>query len=341
VSKESRRAARLARESRRAGVPPRPPGPAAGQTSVPGDGPAGSTPTRSTGRPVSGVGARAGRRERTRPGPAPTFLERYRTAIVTVAAVAIVAIAVGYVFIGSTSAAYTCGSQFNPSPTPPVTPGSSTRLGFFEEDMGNSHAVTPPQKYLLCPPASGNHYNQPGTLGPIPPRLYKPDDKVGPSNWIHNLEHGALVVLYRNDSPGATSGGQQAFRDYISAFPPSPICKLAVGQLSPVIARFDDMPHPFAALVWDRVFYLDTWDPAVVTQFYLTESERVDAAGGFVAPPEPQCAAPSQSAAPGDSAPEASGSPAASDSVGPSSAAPSVGSSVSPSGSPEPSAAPS
>ena len=330
MSKESRRAARLARESRRAGGPPREPGAGAGQTTDSGGGTPGSTRTRSTGRPVSGVGARAGRRDRVRSGPAPTFLERYRTAIVSIAAVAIVAVAVGYVFIGSTSAAYTCGTQFNPSPTPPIAPGSSARLGFFEDDLGNSHVVTPPQKYLLCPPASGNHYNQPGTLGPIPPRLYKPDDKVGPSNWVHNLEHGAVVILYRNDSPGATAAGQQAFRDYISSFPASPICHLPVGALSPVIARFDDMPHPYAALVWDRVFYLDTWDPGLVTQFYLTESERLDSSGtAFAAPPEPQCAAPS--AAPGASVPAASGLvPQASDV--PSSA---------PSASPEPSAAPS
>lgn len=340
MSKESRRAARLARESRRAGGPPREPGAGAGQTNAPGGGPSGSTSTRSTGRPVSGVGARAGRRDRVRQGPAPTFFERYRTAIVTVAAVAIVAIAVGYVFIGSTSAAYTCGSQFSPSPTPPLAPGSSARLGFFEEDMGNSHNVTPPQRYLLCPPASGTHFNAAGTLGPIPPRLYKPDDKIGPSNWIHNLEHGALVVLYRNDSPGAAAAGQQAFRDYISTFPPSPICQKPVGLLSPVIARFDDMPHPFAALVWDRVFYLDTWDPALVTKFYLTESERLDSTGtAFAAPPEPQCAAPS--AAPGASGPASSDVPAASGSVAPSSAAPSSVSSIAPSASPEPSAAPS
>jgi hypothetical protein len=330
VSKESRRAARLARESRRMGGPPREPGAGSGQTTGSSGSSPGSTSTRLTGRPVSGVGARAGRRERVRSAPAPSFLERYRTVIVTIAAVAIVAVAVGYVFIGSTSAAYTCASQFNPSPTPPITPGSSARLGFFEEDMGNSHLVTPPQKYLLCPPASGNHYNQPGTLGPIPPRLYKPDDKVGPSNWVHNLEHGAVVILYRNDSPGATAAGQQAFRDYITTFPASPICKLPVGALSPVIARFDDMPHPYAALVWDRVFYLDTWDPALVTQFYLTESERVDSSGtAFAAPPEPQCAAPS--AAPGASVPAASGSaPAASDVP-----------SAAPIASPEPSAAPS
>jgi hypothetical protein len=331
VSKESRRAARLARESRRMGGPPREPGAGSGQTTGSSGGSPGSTSTRSTGRPVSGVGARAGRRERVRSAPAPSFLERYRTVIVTIAAVAIVAVAVGYVFIGSTSALYTCTSQFNPSPTPPIAAGSSARLGFFEEDMGATHITVTPVNYLLCPPASGNHFgNNQGVTGPIPPRLYKPDDKVGPPNWVHNLEHGALVVLYRNDSPGATAAGQQAFRDYSSTFPTSPICQVPPGRLSPVIARFDDMPHPFAAMVWDRVLYMDTWDPALATQLYLTESERLDSSGtAFAAPPEPQCAAPS--AAPGASAPEASGSaPAASDVP-----------SAAPIASPEPSAAPS
>jgi hypothetical protein len=75
------------------------------------------------------------------------------------------------------------------------------------------------------------------------------------------------------------------------------------------------MPHPYAALVWGRVLYFDTWDPDLVTRFYLEESERLDANGDLVAPPEPQCAAPS--AAPsgsGAGSPEASGagSPAAS-----------------------------
>jgi hypothetical protein len=257
---------------------------------------------------------------------------------VTVAAVAVVAVAVGFVFLGSTAASYTCGSQFNPSPTPPVAPGSSTRLGFDQDDMGRSHNVSSPQKYLFCPPASGNHLNQQG-LGPIKAQVYKPDDKVGPPNWVHNLEHGGLVVLYRSDSPGATPAGLQAFRTYFDSFPASPICQVPGGQISPVIARFDDMPHPFAAIVWDRVLYLDTWDPELVTRFYLTESERLDSDGVLngVNPPEPQCSGPSAipSVAPSESAPAASGSP-----VG--SAAPSLSApSVAPSASPLTSAAPS
>ena len=339
MSKESRRAARLARESRRLGDPSRQAG--GGQTTEgtptgsPGTGTIRST--RPTGRPTSGVGARVGRRERPRLGPEPTFFERYRAAIITVAAIAIAAVAVGYVFIGSTSAAYTCGTQFNPSPTPPLGPDSSARLGFFETDMGNSHVVKAPQSYLLCPPASGNHYNVSG-LGPIQPRVYRPDDKVGPSNWVHNLEHGGLVILYRNDSPGATAAGQQAFKDYASTFPASAICKVPPLQLSPVIARFDDMPHAYAALVWDRVFYLDTWDPDLVTRFYLTEAERLDSAGALIAPPEDatQCKARLASASPGVSA-APSDAPSAAPSASPAPSAPSAA----PSASQAPSAAPS
>jgi hypothetical protein len=286
---------------------------------------------------VSGASPRAGRRDRVRSAPPKTFFERYRTLIIGVAAVAIVALAVGYVFVGSTAATYTCTNEFSPAATPTLAPDSSARLGFAEENMGNTHITSTPTKYLYCPPASGNHFgNNQGVTGPIPARLYKPDDKVGPPNWVHNLEHGGLVVLYRNDSPGATTAGQQAFRDYLETFPASPICKIPAGQLSPVIARFDDMPHPFAVLVWGRVLYLDSWDPALATKFYQTEAERLDSTGvlNHISPPEPQCAGPS--AIPGASAPAASGSVAPSTTP---SSAPSAAASAA--DSPAPSAAPS
>jgi uncharacterized protein DUF3105 len=283
----------------------------------------GSTPmsTSSAPRPVArplapGSVGRAGRRERARPGVEPSFFARYRTLILTVVAVIVAAGAVGYLFIGATQPAYACTQIFDPSPTPTIDPSSSARLGFLQDDMGNSHIVNPPQRYLFCPPASGNHYNIAG-VGPIAPRVYKPDDKVGPSNWVHNLEHGGLVILYRNDSPGATAAGQQAFRDYFQGFPASPTCHVPPGSISPVIARFDDMPHPYAVLVWDRVMYLDSWDPALATRYYLTEAERLDANGELVAPPEKQCTVtPRPSVTPsGSVAPPASGAASAPASV--------------------------
>jgi hypothetical protein len=166
--------------------------------------------------------------------------------------------------------------------------------------------------------------------------VYKPDDKIGPLNWIHNLEHGGLVILYKGDSPGAGAAGQQAFKDYFASFPASPVCGVPAGVLSPVIARFDDMPHPYAALVWDRVFYLDTWDPALVTRFYLTESERLDANGQLVAPPEKVYCNPS-------ARPVATPAPSAgaSGSVAPSASAETPAASPSPAPSAVPSPAPS
>jgi hypothetical protein len=332
VSKESRRAARAARESRRLGAT------GAGRPSADA-GATGDSPTMSTGadatggagtRRPTGTAARAGRRERVRLHAEPTFLERYRSLLIGVAAVAVLAVVVGVVFIGATQPVVACASTFDPSPTPAVSPGSSTRLGFPEEDMGHSHTVSRPQRYLFCPPASGNHINASGQ-GPIAPRVYKPGDNVGPPNWIHNLEHGGLVVLYRGDSPGATSAGLQAFQDFYNTFPASPICKIPAYQVSPVIARFDAMPHPYALLVWDRVLYMDTWDPALALRFYSEEDERLDKDGALIQPPEDAfgCGATLKSAAPSAAgSPEPSGAPSAGSSTPPSAA---------PSASPEPS----
>jgi hypothetical protein len=108
------------------------------------------------------------------------------------------------------------------------------------------------------------------------------------------------------------------------------------GVISPVIARFDQMPHPYAALVWGRVLYLDAWDPTTVLQFYATESERLDANGAMVAPPEKAYCNPSPppSGEPAGSAGASSGSPAApSDAASP---AASVAESAAPVASPSP-----
>jgi uncharacterized protein DUF3105 len=337
VSKESRRAARLARESRRVGGPGRPstsgPTGAAGAPGVTGPGSTGTAVPRRTS--AGGTTPRAGRRDRVRRTHEPTFLERYRTWIVGIAAIAVVGIVAAFVFLGAAAPAFACSSVLNPSPTPTVSPGSSERLGVVEDYMGASHQGGPPFTYTYCPPASGNHYSAQG-LGPIVPRVYRPDDKVGPPNWLHNLEHGALVVLYKSDSPGASAAGQAAFKTFYDTFPPSPICKVPRGEISPVIAAFDQMAHPYAALVWGRVLYFDTWDPDLVLRFYAAESERLDANGVMVAPPEKVYCNPSPPPSGAESAPPsgASGAPSAATSAAPStvaSPAPSAAASPAPS----------
>jgi hypothetical protein len=303
VSKESRRAARSASRT--------------------GTGPASSGPS---GSP------RAGRRERPRYVERRSFFERYRSLLIGGVIVAVVAVVGGLIFLQSTQAAYTCGAIWEPSPTPSASPGASSRLGYFQPDMGNTHIpLGKSQKYTYCPPASGNHNFVTGVAPISPARFFKQGDKVVPQQWIHNLEHGGLVIVYRTDGPGVTTDGVAQLQQFFDAFPPSPICKVPAHTLSPIIAPFNDMAWPFAALVWDRVLPMETWDPNLALQFYATESERLDANGAFVAPPEPQCAQPSASPGPSDSAvPSAAPS-----------AAPSGSPSTAPSASPEPSPNPS
>jgi hypothetical protein len=179
-----------------------------------------------------------------------------------IAAIVGVALLSVFVFFQASQPAFACSTIWTPTPTASPAPGATPNLGYPQPDMGHTH-VTPGTKvtYTYCAPASGNHFNNPGTSGPIPARVYGPNDQVIPQGWIHNLEHGGLVILYKGDSAGATPEGQAAFKSFFDAFPP-------VANCGPVIARFDQMSSPFQAIVWGRVLLLDTFDQAQITAFY-------------------------------------------------------------------------
>jgi uncharacterized protein DUF3105 len=188
-------------------------------------------------------------------------------------------------------------------------------VGYVQPDMGRGHVTPGTQvRYTYCPPASGKHYAA-ADQGPIPARLYGPSDGVLADGWVHNLEHGGLVILYRG-----AEADQAALKALFEAIPPSPICGLQPGgqSPSPVIARFDQMAWPYAALLWDLVLPMQTLGQAAVLDFYGRYGERTN--------PEPQCAPPSASPSAGPSgSPPTSASPSsAAPSAAPSSAAPST-----------------
>jgi len=221
-------------------------------------------------------------------------------AVLGVGVLAIVLVVSGFVFFQATQPAYGCSTTFDP-------PEASSPSGAPQPDRGKTH-INPGtfQAYDQCPPASGPH-NTTSQFGPIEARYYGPDEQTVPQGWVHNLEHGALVVLYKctGDECGDTT--QSQLKEFARTFPPSPVCNVKAGVVSPVITRFEQMPHAFAAIVWDRVMYLDSWNAQQVLDFYSQYGEKAN--------PEPQCARPTPS--PSESAP-ASASPAASGSVAPS-----------------------
>ena len=187
--------------------------------------------------------------------------------------------AVGMVVaLSAAQPAFACAAQWTAppsgSPAPDGPPGASPRLGYVQPDLGKNHIpVGQSVQYPLCPPASGRHYNA-ANLGPIKAQVYGPEDQTVPQGWVHNLEHGGLVVLYRCPGPGCDDAGQAAFRQFYSSFPPSPICKLPVGTVGPVITRFDQMAYPVVALLWGQVLPMDTWNPDLVLAFFNQQAER-------------------------------------------------------------------
>lgn len=280
----------------------------------PAEGQAGTTRPSSSPRGTE----RAGRRERVRPATRGSFIQRYRTWIVAGAVAAVIAVVGAAVFAAATQTAYACSQIWQPAATASPGPSASAQLGYVQPDMGHAHVpVNTVIRYTYCPPASGKHYDAP-EQGPVPARAYGPNDAVIPEGWIHNLEHGGLVILYRG-----VDADQAALQALYSAIPASPVCGFPPGGNSPgpVIARFDQMAWPYSAVVWDHVLPMEKVDKAAVLDFYARYGER-DNPQKFCAPspsPEPSTspetsASPSPTATPAasSSTPSGSASPAAS-----------------------------
>ena len=221
----------------------------ASQTSTP-RAPAPSSSERPPSHSPTGT-ARAGRRSQTRhaPGMERSFLERYRTLIVGVVVVAAVALIGGVRLRVRVRGRLHLHDDLVARRRPPARPpGRRTRPATSSPTwVAATSSTATSVTYQYCAPASGSHYNKAGS-GPIQPRLYGPNDTVIPQGWIHNLEHGALVVLYTGSSEGATPDGQKQLQAFYDSFPNSPVCDIQKGTTQgPVIARFDQMATDYSA----------------------------------------------------------------------------------------------
>ena len=170
--------------------------------------------------------SRATRRSRRPPPRSATFLERNRRRLLWGGGILVFVLLVGMAFLGFTRPTYACLEFFDPtpapsfvaptaapasgSPAPTVTAPTVTAPppGLVQPDMGHVHADPGTTiRYTSCPPASGRHYNASG-IGPIRAGYYGPNDTAVPPGWVHNLEHGGIVLLYSCAGPGdsGTSG---------------------------------------------------------------------------------------------------------------------------------------
>jgi hypothetical protein len=161
----------------------------------------------------------------------------------------------------------------SPTPQPTPTPEPTPRLGFTTADLGRQHVLDPNAtlQYGYCPPASGEHFAI-QNVGPIRSALYPPSaGEKSPGGWVHNLEHGFVVVLYR--CPSATPGSgdciSAADLQMLQQYYDDNEGKSGISQCpnKTVVARFDSMSTPFAILAWDRVLLIDHLDLDTLNTF--------------------------------------------------------------------------
>jgi hypothetical protein len=114
--------------------------------------------------------------------------------------------------------------------------------------------------YQNNPPASGPHY-------PVWARYQELPAALARGYWVHNVEHGAVVFLYRPDTAPATVG---ALRDAFRAVPADPQCGHGRALMTP-----DPLiPRPIAVVAADWVLESDVVERSAILDFVTAHRNR-------------------------------------------------------------------
>jgi hypothetical protein len=109
------------------------------------------------------------------------------------------------------------------------------------------------------PPTSGEHYS---ALGVAPAAWGFQESTLRPEIWLHNLEHGGVVILYSCSSGCPSDVGP--IRRFMDSVPPD----LEFGERKLLSTPYPVPGHPFALVAWGWRLFLDAWDPALALGFY-------------------------------------------------------------------------
>jgi hypothetical protein len=122
-----------------------------------------------------------------------------------------------------------------------------------------------PLSYSHRPPSSGMHY---GTL-PQPQEYRMWDTPLTPGRWVHMLEHGAVVVLYRPDL--CDSACVQQLGEFYDSAPRSTVVS---GIRHLAVTPYQDMDHAVAVVAWG---YVDEMDQVDKDRIMADFKSKVDA----------------------------------------------------------------
>jgi len=149
--------------------------------------------------------------------------------------------------------------------TVPLTSGSSIQERMVPNEGSTHVAVGTTVQYAANPPASGSHYSAAG-VSPAAKGFH--DETVRPEIWIHNLEHGDVVVLY--DCPGnCDTGFLNQLRTLPDAVPAS-----RFGTKKIIITRYPGLTPQIMAVAWDVQLDFEAFDRDGLVSFYQRHQGR-------------------------------------------------------------------
>jgi hypothetical protein len=149
-------------------------------------------------------------------------------------------------FVGNSTCPTSGQSPYSPSP--PNT--NSAPVGQPIDEMPHVHVPEGTRvTYNHNPPTSGCHYSLGAGVAPMSEGVYPPSvaSKVTPEYWIHNLEHGYVVVSYK--CPTGCDADLQALNAWFKTLPAD-----AGGGVP--YAKFLAVPDPQQKDTWD----VESWD---------------------------------------------------------------------------------
>lgn len=165
--------------------------------------------------------------------------------------------------------------QFVGDPSCPTTSASPYGLpsvngdhivGTAINEMPHLHIAPPATvSYNHNPPTSGCHYSI-ASQAPVPPGVYPSNQVIPAEYWVHNLEHGYIVVLY--NCPTGCDSDLQKLVDWRKSLPPDPAGQGRIPYAKVVVLPWPTMDRKFAAVSWDYYQGWDSLDINAIQAFY-------------------------------------------------------------------------
>ncbi len=130
-------------------------------------------------------------------------------------------------------------------------------------DEGTATHIDPSQTwpYKNFPPSSGPHYGS-----PTAPVAWGAIRQLREGEYLHNLEHGGIAILYNCPSGDACNALRDQLSNYVRTLAPA---EPQFGEVKMVMSPYaHGMTHKIALVAWHWIEELDAYDENAITRFY-------------------------------------------------------------------------